>query len=75
MPRVEGALAHLQPLDVDQLLWTRRSLHELFTQRRPLHLPLLLEGELDGEEEEGETKEKHKEVSVNCKLEGIICGI
>lgn len=41
-----GACAHLQQLHVDQLLWTRRSFHEVFAQDGALHLPLLLEAEL-----------------------------
>lgn len=52
--------AHLQQLHVDQLLWTRRLLNELFAQRRPLHLPLLLVGELErrgrGGREKGEAQ-------------------
>lgn len=67
MLRVEGVSAHLQQLDVDQLLRTRRSLHELLTQLRPLHLPLLLVGKLAGEEEEEEEEEeKHKEERGEC---------
>lgn len=47
---------YLQQLDVDQLLWTRRALQKILTQRRPLHFPLLLVGKLEERERRRERR-------------------